>query len=204
MQIDSALQERLLRRAREASRRTRSEVVIVVARRAVTLGPEVLVAGGLIALALPGILWATGLLTDFPRLYLVQAGVLLVTLLFYVWPPAVRLLVGPVRRGAAASRLARETFLRLGLHRSSARGSVMVFVTLEERQVEVLADEAAELALPDDSLPRAAELFVKEVRANGMEAAFAVTLNFLADRLERALPRLPSDANGARQPLLLL
>jgi uncharacterized membrane protein len=91
------------------------------------------------------------------------------------------------------------------LSQSSTSGAFHgVFVTLEERQVEVLADEAAELALPDDSLPRAAELFVKEVRANGMEAAFAVTLNFLADRLERALPRLPSDANGARQPLLLL
>jgi hypothetical protein len=42
------------------------------------------------------------------------------------------------------------------------------------------------------------------VRANGLESAFAVTLNFLADRLERALPRLPSDGNGGRQPLLLL
>jgi uncharacterized membrane protein len=203
-QIDSALQDRLLRRAREASRRTRAEVVIVVARRAVTLGPEVLVAGGLIALALPGILWASGVLTDFPRLYLVQAGVLLLTLLLYVWPPAVRLLVGPARRSEAATRLAREAFWRIGLHRSGWRGSVMVFVTLAERQVEILADEAAQLALPDDSFARAVELFVKEVRASGLESAFAVTLNFLADRLERALPRLPSDGNGGRQPLLVL
>lgn len=204
MAIDSALQDRLLRRAREASRRTRAEVVIVLASRAIGPGPEVLVAGGLLALALPGILWASGVLNDFPRLYLVQAGVLLLTLLLYVWPPAVRLVVRETRRAEAAARLAREAFWRIGLQRSGWRGSVMVFVSLAERRVEVLADEAAQLALPDDSYARAVELFVKEVRANGLESAFAVTLNFLADRLERALPRLPSDGNGTRQPLLLL
>jgi len=204
VQLDTALKERLLRRAREASRRTRAEVVIVVAQRAATAGPMVLVAGGLLALALPGILWAAGALSDFPRLYLLQAAVLLLTLLLYVWPPATRLLVSPARRAAAARRLAREAFWRIGLQRSGWRGSVMVFVTLAEQQVEVLADEAAQLALPDDSYTRAVELFVKEVRVNGLESAFAVTLNFLADRLERALPRLPSDGNGTRQPLLLL
>ena len=70
--------------------------------------------------------------------------------------------------------------------------------------VEPTPDEAAQLALPDDSYARAVDLFIKEVRANGLESAFAVTLNFLADRLERALPRLPSDGNGTSQPLLLL
>jgi putative membrane protein len=204
MHVDSALQDRLLRRAREASRRTRAEVVIVVANRAIGAGPEVLAVGGLLALAVPGVLWASGGLTDFPRLYLVQAAVLLLTLLLYVWPPAVHLVVPQARRAQAAARLAREAFWRIGLQRSGWRGSVMVFVTLAERQVEVLADEAAQLALPDDSYARAVELFVKEVRANGLESAFAVTLNFLADRLERALPRLPSDGNGTRQPLLLL
>jgi uncharacterized membrane protein len=204
MQVDAALQDRLLRRAREASRRTRAEVVIVVANRAIGAGPEVLVVGGLLALAVPGVLWASGALTDFPRLYLVQAAILLLALLLYVWPPAVRLVVPQARRAQAAARLAREAFWRIGLQRSGWRGSVMVFVTLAERQVEVLADEAAQLALPDDSYARAVELFVKEVRSNGLESAFAVTLNFLADRLERALPRLPSDGNGTRQPLLLL
>ncbi|HKY93675.1 MAG TPA: hypothetical protein VJL84_00160 [Kiloniellales bacterium] len=204
MQIDSALHDRLLRRAREASRRTRAEVVVVIANRAVAAGPEVLLSGGLLALALPGLLWASGALTDFPRLYLVQATILLLTLLVFVWPPAVRLMVSPAKRARAAARLAREAFWRIGLQRSGWRGSVMVFVTLAERRVEVLADEAAQLALPDDSYARAVELFVTEVRANGLESAFAVTLNFLADRLERALPRLPSDENGTRQPLLLL
>ena len=204
MQVDSALQDRLLRRAREASRRTRAEVVIVVAKRAVAAGPEVLVVGGLLALAVPGLLWASGTLTDFPRLYLAQAAILLLALLLYLWPPAVGLVVPQGRRARAAARLAREAFWRIGLQKSDWRGSVMVFVTLAERRVEVLADEAAQLALPDDSYARAVELFTKEVRANGLEAAFAVTLNFLADRLERALPRLPSDGRDTRQPLLLL
>lgn len=202
--ITPELQERLARRVAEAERRTRAEFVTVVARRAGRRGPGFLIGGGLAALALPGVLWAAGLVQDFPRLYLAQiAAILLLALVWYL--PALQSLLEPKAvRQAAARRLAEELFQRLGLHRAGSRGAVLLFVALAERRVEILADEAAELALPAEVWGRAVAIFEREAAAGDLDGAFALTLNFLAERLEQALPRLPSDRNQLGDALIVL
>ena len=202
--LDPELQERLARRVAEAESRTRAEFVTVVARQASRPGPELALAAALLAIAVAGALWASGALRDFPRLYLVQAGIMLLTALAYLWPPAAAALQPRARREAAARHLAEASFTRLGLHRTGSRGGVLLFVALAERHVEILADEAAALALPEDTWPRAVELFTQELRQGDLDGGFAVTLNFLADRLAQALPRLPGDRNELADRLVLL
>lgn len=201
--LDDTLQERLARRVAEAESRTRAEFVTVVARRASRAGPELALAAALLALALAGGLWATGLVRDFPRLYLIQFAVMLLAALAYLTPLAARL-QSQGRRQAAAAELAQATFARLGLHRTGTRGGVLLFVALAERHVEILADEAASLALPEDTWSRAVELFTEQVRQDDLDGGFAVTLNFLADRLAQALPRLPNDRNELPDRLLVI
>ena len=202
--LDSELQERLARRVAEAERRTRAEFVTVVARRASRPGPELALAAALLALALAGLLWASGLVRDFPRLYLLQAGIMLLAALAYLWPPASLALQPRTRRRAAVRALAEASFTRLGLHRTGTRGGVLLFVALAERQVEILADEAATLALPEDTWSRAVEIFTRELGQGDLDGGFAVTLNFLAERLAQALPRLPGDQNELADRLVVL
>lgn len=202
--LDDTLRERLARRVAEAESQTRAEFVTVVARRAGGPGPELALAAALLALALAGALWASGLVRDFPRLYLLQALVMLLAGLAYLWPPAARALGPKARRVRDARALAQATFAELGLHRTGGRGGVLLFVALAERHVEVLADEAAALALPEDTWHRAVELFTGQLRQGDLEGGFAVTLNFLAERLAQALPRLPGDRNARADGLLVI
>ncbi len=204
MEFTTAFQELLARRVAEAESRTRAEFVTVVARRASRPGAGLALAGGLVALAVPGVLWASGLVRDFPRLYLAQAAILLLTTLVYLWPAATRALLSRRQRTAAATTLAQATFTRLGLHRTGTRGGVLLFVALAERHVEILADEAAALALPEDTWQRAVEVFTEQLKQGDLDGGFAVTLNFLAERLAQALPRLPNDRNELADRLVVL
>ncbi len=202
--LTEALQERLAWRVREAERRTRAEFVTVVVRQACAVGSTPLLIGGLAALALPGLLWGSGLVDDFPRLYLAQIVAVLLVGLLALLPQAHRLLQGPRRRAAGVRRLAEDLFQRLGLHRTESRGAVMLLVALAERRVEIIADEAADLALPSETWGQAVALFQREAGAGDLDGAFALTLNYLAERLELALPRLPSDRNELGDALILL
>lgn len=197
------LHQRLLRRVAETGQQTRVEFVTAVARSAAPRGYVILLYGGLLALALPGLLWASALVRDFPRLYLAQLALLLAAVLLQFWPPAARLLRPRRRREAAASALARALFTRLGLHRTGARGGVLLFVALEERYLEIVTDEAAALALPDDTWPQALETFRREAAAGDLDGAFALILKLLGERLGQALPRLPSDDKKQTDRLLV-
>lgn len=198
------LRERLARRVAEAERRTRAEFVTVVVRQACPRGNRLLIAGGLVALALPGVLWGSGLVNDFPRLYLAQIGAVLLLALAYLLPSLQPLLQGRAYRQAAVRQMAEELFQRLGLHRTGTRGAVMLLVALAERRVEIIPDEAAELALPAEVWGRAVAIFERAAGAGDLDGAFTLTLNFLAERLEQALPRLPSDRNQLGDALIVL
>lgn len=204
LHLDEGLRERLARRVAEAERRTRAEFVTLIARRASRPGPGLALAAALFALALAGLLWAAGAVRDFPRLYLLQAAIMLLAGLAYLWPPAATALQPRARREAAARALAEASFTRLGLHRTGTRGGVLLFVALAERHVEILADEAAALALPEDTWRRAVEIFTQELRQGDLDGGLAVTLNFLAERLAQALPRLPGDRIELSDRLVVL
>jgi len=201
--LPAELQDRLLRRVAEAERQTRAEFVTVVVRRACPPSYGLLLVGGLLALALPGLLWALGLVRDFPRLYLAQLGLVLLFVLLQIWPPAARLLQPRGRREAAASALAQQFFAQLGLHRTGTRGGVLLFVALDERYLEVVADDAAALALPDNTWTLAVEVFRREAGKGDLDGAFALVLQFLGERLGRALPRLPSDLSQPAERLIV-
>ena len=202
--LPADLQERLARRVAIAERQTRAQIVTVVARQASPTGIGLLLAGALIALALPGLVWAGGLVEDFPRLYLGQLGILLLFVLLHFCSPMTRLLVPRRRRRVAASALAADLFVRLGLGHSGGRGGVLLLVALAERHVEVIADHAAELAVPADTWEQAVAIFRREAEAGDLDGAFALTLSFIGDRLGRALPRLPSDRSQPSERLLLI
>ena len=82
----------------------------------------------------------------------------------------------------SVDRLARDQFFELGLHRTSARTGVMLFVSPHDRYVEVIADAGVPGPLPD----AAWRPCVDAVRAGAREQR-------LADGLERALELLGAE-----------
>ena len=63
-------------------------------------------------------------------------------------PPVKRALVGRERMEAAVARRAKEVFFDRGISRTAGRDGVLIFASLLERRVVVLADEAVRVKVP--------------------------------------------------------
>ncbi|MFI5363785.1 MAG: TPM domain-containing protein [Elusimicrobiota bacterium] len=65
--------------------------------------------------------------------------------------PVKRFLIGPHRMEESTARRAKEVFYDRGIARTKARDGVLIFASLLERRVVVLADEAVRAKVPTDA-----------------------------------------------------
>lgn len=103
----------------------------------------------------------------------------------YLTPPAIR------RREVA--RAARATFVERGVHNTTGRSGVLVYISWLERQVALVADSGLAQSLPAGALARAENELTAEVRRGG--AAVAKKLESLAAEMGRAMPHSDDDVN---------
>lgn len=173
--------QRLEAAVRDAERGTTAEIVVVVAADPIGVAAWA-PWSGLIALALSLPLLVVRPDLGAPFLYSLQLAVVLLILLLTRFPRLLCRLAPARDRRRAARRLARDQFFELGLHLTSARTGVMLFVSPHDRYVEVVADAGVPGPLPD----AAWEPCVDAVRAGARERR-------LADGLERALGLLGAE-----------
>jgi putative membrane protein len=156
-----------------------------------------LAAPALCALVLPGLAAPFGRLVAAGDLFIVQLGVF-VLLYGLLLVPAVRRTVIPagVQRGAA-ERLAREQFFTRGLHLTEGRTGVLIFVSVAEHYVEILADAGVDAKVPQHEWQSIVDGFVMQLRggrvADGFTAAVAkvgahLAAHFPAARTPNELP----------------
>lgn len=109
--------------------------------------------------------------------------------------PIRRLLTLPSRRRAEVRSAARAAFVDLGVSRTSGRTGILVFVSLFEREVEVVADIGVDPALLGEAWPRALEDLRAVLKPRPVFARFAEKLRALGPALATALPRAQDDVN---------
>lgn len=133
--------ERVAEAIRVAETTTQAEIVVLVAARAGTYRAVVLAAALAAALLVP---WPLIALTELAagRIFLLQLAVALAVLLG-VGAGRRRLLLVPafVRRASARAAAARE-FRNRGLVRTRGRTGVLIYVAVQERYAEIVADAA--------------------------------------------------------------
>jgi putative membrane protein len=103
----------------------------------------------------------------------------------YLTPPAIR------RRHVA--RAAKATFVDRGVHNTTGRSGILVYISWLERQVALVPDSGLAQALPAGALARAENDLTAEIRRGG--AAVARKLESLADEMGRAMPHRDDDVN---------
>ncbi|MDF2619700.1 MAG: hypothetical protein K0S00_2359 [Xanthobacteraceae bacterium] len=135
-------QARLAEAVRRAEAGTAGEIRVVISTRPlVPHANHALLWAAVLALALP---WPVALLTpiDVPQLLALQAAVfVLLGALLALTPLGTRCVPQAVKH-AAARNAALDHFLGFGIHRTSGRTGILIFVALPEHRVEVVADEA--------------------------------------------------------------
>jgi putative membrane protein len=177
----------------EAERRTSGELIAVVAQAADDYRYVSLLWPALAALLLPSILLTIEPGMSAWTLYLAQAaGFLALALLAHL--PRVRMALVPVSlKRRRASRLAREEFFERGLHLTRARMGVLIFVSVAEHYVEIIADEGINALVPPGTWDTAVSDFVQRVRAGRIAEGFLAVIDVVGTRLAEHFPRSAND-----------
>jgi putative membrane protein len=179
----------------EAERRTSGELVTVVAEAASNYRHIAILWPALLALLLPAIVLTVRPETGAWTLYLVQASVFVVLALIVQLPPVRLMLVpGSVKR-RRASRLARQQFFEQGLHLTEARTGVLIFVSVAEHHVEIIADEGINGVVPPGTWDHAVADFVERVRAGKIAEGFLAAIAQVGEQLAEHFPRPAGDVD---------
>jgi putative membrane protein len=203
--------QRLRAQIESVEKRTRGELVTVIARQSDPYAYIPLLWASLIALSLPPIIaialpwlfhltepWNTtpaDFSVDLTIVSLAQLVTFLVLALLFRWPPVkMRLLPKAVKRRRAA-RTAREQFLAQGVHNTGDRCGVLIFVSVAERYVEILADRAINEKVGQAEWDAIVTAFVASVKTGEVAAGFEQAVGACGTLLETHFPTAPDSRN---------
>lgn len=130
--------------------------------------------------------WAPWATIAFP----IGAAVLAVAIVEYL-PPLRRGLVPEHVRDAHVLDAARAQFVARGVHATTGRTGVLVYLALRPRACEIVGDVAVVDRIGQAALDQMSDKLAAAIPAGA--AAVAEALAALAPELARALPRLPGD-----------
>ena len=104
----------------------------------------------------------------------------------------------------AAQRLARAAFLDEGLASTPERNAILLFVSLAEHHVEILADSGIHGRVADGEWKRIVDTFTGDVRAGDVESGFVNAVKELGSLLAQHYPRDDVHPNTLPNRLILL
>lgn len=108
-------------------------------------------------------------------------------------PQLKRYLTPPSMRRREVQRSAKAAFLDRGVHNTTGRSGVLVYVSWLEREIALVADSGLAQSLPAGALARAENQLTLAMRSGG--AAVAKKLEALADEMGTAMPHQEGDVN---------
>jgi putative membrane protein len=200
--LTQAEKQRIAEAVRQAESRTRGELVTVIAQRSDDYALIPWTWATLAALLLPGVFQLFDTQAPLGSTYLAQITLFVGTLLSLQWQPVKMRLVPKAMRHACASRLAREQFFSQKLHLTRERTGVLIFVSVAERYVEILADKGINDAVPPDAWDGIVERFVAKVKAGRTAEGFTEAVEACGNYLSTNFPPRPDDINELPNPLI--
>ena len=187
-----------------AERRTRGEFVTVIAREADDYLYIPVLWAALIALLVPALepLIHQPWLTE--HVYIAQlVSFVLIAVLFRLPVIKHRLIPRSVEH-QRAHRIALEQFLLRNLHDTEERTGVLLFVSVAEHYVEIIADKGINARVEARTWDALVQAFVAEVRAGRVTEGFVRTIEACGDLLETHFPAREGDRNELPDHLIEL
>lgn len=178
-----------------AERKTRGEFVTVIAGKADGYLYIPLLWAALLALLVPAV---TQL---FPGTwfalhdYITQIVVFVVVAVLFRWPPLKHRLIPKSVQHRRAHHLALEQFLLQNLHATRERTGVLLFVSVAEHYVEIIADKGINDCVDKDAWQRLIDDFLAQVKRGAVADGFVTTIEACGELLARHFPAGEGDRN---------
>jgi putative membrane protein len=160
---------------REAEKRTRGQIVCVLAHASSTYAHVPILWSSLLALFTP---WPLIYFTQWSvqRIFLAQLIVFLVAALVCSWTPLRILLVPRAVQRARAHRAALEQFVLRGISRTRNRCGLLIFVSLAEHYARIIADEGVAQKVHASEWQAAIDALTTHMREARIAAGFIAAI----------------------------
>ena len=189
---------------RQAEAKTSGEIVTVIARASGDYLYYPTLWAALLAILSP--LLPTGLALSFAPLGIIELQMLVFALLALVfrWPPIKLRLVPRTVQRAYCARRAREQFLAQGLHTTHERTGVLLYVSVAERHVELLADAGIHARVPEGTWDGVVSKLTAQVQAGQVGEGFIEAVNAVGAQLAAHFPAAGANLNELPDRLIEL
>jgi putative membrane protein len=171
-----------------AERRTRGEFVTVIAREADDYLYIPMLWAALAALSVPAVVPWVGQPWLAAHSYTVQIVSFVVFALLFRLPAIKHRLIPRAVQHRRAHGLALEQFLEQGLHTTTERTGVLLFVSVAEHYVEIIADQGINERVAPGTWDALVAKFVSQVRQRRIADGFVETIQACGDLLETHFP----------------
>jgi len=173
---------------RAAEARTSGEIVTVLAGASNSYLWPALACAGLVSFLVAGAIAPyVGLVSSSDLFFVQMATLLALGLPLMITRVRFALVPAAVKR-AGARRRAREEFFERGLHRTDGRTGILIYASLAERYVEILADDGINAKVEQSDWQAIVDRFVADVRAGAVADGFRTAIARVGDILERHFP----------------
>ena len=195
MAISAEDHKRIAGAIHATEQQTSGEIVCVLARRSSDYTGVAVIGAALIALAAP---WPMIALTQMAveRLFAAQIAIFFVLLFAGLASPALRLrLVPPAVARAHAHAAALEQFMIRGLGRKKNATAVLIFVSLAERYVRIIADDKIAARVPQSEWQAAVDALIPHMRDRRIADGFVAAIERCGAVLAQHFPRRKDDSD---------
>jgi putative membrane protein len=193
--LDDAEKARIEQAVKEAEKRTSGEFVTVLAARSDDyLYIPTLAAAGIVLLLSGAVL----LLPTPPRIdlfYTGQVAAFIFLALAFRWPPLTMALVPRSVKEERARRHAHQLFLDLGLSSTKERTGVLLFVSVAEHYVEIIADRGVQAHVDPGVWDKIIADFTQKVRAGQVTDGFIAAIAACTEAMAEHHPWHPDAVN---------
>ncbi len=188
---------------RAAEMTTAGEIVCVLARASSDYAALPALWAGVVALLVP---WPLIVFTSWPvqYIYIAQLAAFAVVL-FVLSLGSIRVALTPrsVRR-AHAHRAAMEQFYIRGITRTTQRTGVLIFVSLAERYVRIIADEAIDAKVRHEEWQSTVHAMLEQIREDRLAEGFVIAVQRCGAILARHFPPQAEPRNELPNRLFIL
>jgi putative membrane protein len=189
---------------RTAESQTSGEIVTVIAQAADDYFYIPTLWAGLLALLTPGLLLTLPVEIDYTLIYGTQVLVFVVASMLFRWTPLKLALIPKPIKHRRASRLAHEQFILQGLHQTRERNGLLLFVSVAERYVEIIADQGINDCVQKDTWSSIVGEFVGHVKQRKIADGFIAAIKQSGDILQQHFPAEPVNKNELPNHLIEL
>ena len=173
---------------KQAEAKTRGEFITVIAHAADDYLYIPVLWAALIALLVPGAIQLGDCAWAITYSYEIQLASFAFCVLLFRWPPLKRYLIPKAVKYKRAHRLAQDQFFQQNLHHTKERTGILLFVSVAEHYVEIIADKGINDVVAAGAWDEVVADFVSQVKAGQVKTGFLNAVQACSTILEQHFP----------------